>query len=265
MKVSLTGYDLVFPLLAGTESAPGTFDTTKQILGTAFYLGSGFFITAGHVACVLQDQTRVPLLATPIPGESGPASASVIQEIEILDHDLAILRLNVRTNPQVVEPVIPWFTGEVSPFDDLWAIGFPYGLIPSGEFQQFQLRSFRGHAVGNPSGYELPSDNMRPASVYELSFQAPRGLSGGPLIAGLPNREAILAGIVVGNSSQSMIVHTGTETDASGQQKTIVERHESLHLGIAIQSSEALELNSDILGSTIGTHLSARDALRTML
>jgi hypothetical protein len=265
MKVSVGGYDIVFPLLVGTESTPGNFDPGGEILGTAFYLGGGCVITAGHVARALQDPARTPLLAILEPGKVGLTSVGVIQEIEILPHDLAVLRLLLNGPPSANEVILPWFSGEISPYDDLWAVGFPYGLIPTGKFQQFQLRSFKGHAVGNPTRYELPTDEGRPTAIYELSFQAPRGLSGAPLLAGLPDRHPSVAGVIVGNSSQSMIVHTGTEIDSSGKQTTVVERHESLHLGIAIQSSQALQLQSRTLGGTLGAYLAARGAVRTAL
>lgn len=264
MKVSLSGYDVAFPLLTGKLSGPGLFDTNKEILGTAFPIGGGYLITAGHVADALQCSGCLSLLALPAPGAPDLTSASVVQDIERLPHDIAILQARQVPDTGGIEPVIPWFTGEVSAFDDLWAIGYPYGMITAGELQRIQLRTFRGHTVANPSHYELPTDSGRPTAVYELSFHAPRGLSGAPLVAGLPG-EPRIAGIVVGNSSQSMIVHTERERDASGGEVTIVERHESMHLGIAIQAAQALSLNSRLLGSSVGGHLAKRDALRDAL
>jgi hypothetical protein len=266
MKASLSGYDLAFPLMTGVQGkAPGLFDSNNEILGTAFLLGAGYLLTAAHVAIALQASGVLPLLAVPRPGEEGLASVSIIDDIEILPHDIAILHVPVRGDPTTIEPVLPWFAGEITPFDDIWSIGFPYGLISRGNLQQFQLRVFRGHAVGNPANYELPTDRGRTTAVYELSFQAPRGLSGAPLLAGAQSPGFTIAGLVVGNSSQSMVVHTETEIDSSGEREVIVQRHESLHLGIAVQARQILELPSRLLGSTVGRHLAARGAVREAL
>lgn len=252
---------MAFPLMAGTESQPGFFDSNNQILGTGFYVGSGCLITAGHVIAALQAPGLKPLLVTPTPGEEGLTSVTVIQDLEPLRHDVGVIKVAMRPGATASEPVVPWFADEVSAFDELWALGYPYGLLQAGGNQRLQIRCFRGHAVSNPSALELPTDGGRPARVYELSFQAPRGLSGGPLYVVLRENSVAVAGVIVGNSSQSMVVHSATEVDASAAVVTIVERHESLHLGIAVQASQLLELQSRILSGSLAGHLSRHGAL----
>jgi len=264
VKAILNEYQLAFPVMTVAEKAPGAFDAPGDVLGTAFLLGEGCLMTAGHVAKALLASDNMPALILARPG-SGGADFSRIVDIETLSHDLGIIR--VPTTDEGVDPVIPWYVPQVGPMQDLWAIGYPYGLLPAGEARQFVQRIFRGHAVSTPSQYELPADDGRPVRAYELSFQAPRGLSGAPLFVNLdePSMPPAVVGVVVGNSSQSMIVHSTRETDASGASTSVVERHESLSLGIAVQALSACSLSSRILGTTVGNFLDRRGALRHAL
>jgi hypothetical protein len=264
VKISFSGYDLAFPLMTGTESGAGQFDSNNQIFGTAFLLGSGCLMTAGHVAKALQAATGEPLLAIPRPTGVGNTAVTRVTDIELLPHDLAIVRVPITKTPSIAEPIIPWFSGAHDVFAEVYSFGFPYGLLPAGTSHQFIQRVFRGHVVSSPARYELPTDSGKPVAVFELSFPAPRGLSGAPLLlrASDGRRDPSLIGVVVGNSSQSMLVHTSTERESSTNETLIVERHESLNLGIAVQCKDALPLRSRILGSTIVEYLSARGALR---
>lgn len=260
MQVEISGYDMAFPVMTATESRPGLFDSNHQILGTAFYIGGGCLVTARHVVDALTQTTGVPVLVMAKPGDKALASITIIRDLEALYHDIGVIRVGMRSE-SLNEPILPWFAGEASPFDELWALGFPYGLLQMRDGHQVQLRCFRGHAVSNPEAFELPTDSGRPTPVYELSFQAPRGLSGGPLYVVSASKSVLVAGVIVGNSTQSMVVHSATEIDSSGGRTTVFERHESLHLGIAVQSSCVLQLESRILNGTIAGHLARRGAV----
>ena len=263
MKVRLSEYDIAFPVITAECTSPGEYDLVGEVLGTAFLLGSGFLMTAGHVIQALSASSREPMLAIPRPGEPGGPWVTRIQKTELLGSDLGIIQVSTQGGGDAIEPILPWYGQAVDAFDNLWSVGYAYGLLLVGDQKQFHQRIFRGHSVGKASRHELSTDGDRCSAVYELSFQTPRGLSGAPLIGdfGENGRKPIVVGVIVGNSSQSMVVHRRREVDASGLQVSVYEIHESLSLGIAIQARHALGLESTLLDSTIGDFLVRRNAL----
>jgi hypothetical protein len=70
-----------------------------------------------------------------------------------------------------------------------------------------------------------------------------------------------VVGIVVGNAITDMTVYSERETDASGKQTVIYEKVEALHLGLAVQTGAIVNLNSAMLGTTIGEHLQRYDLI----
>lgn len=133
------------------------------------------------------------------------------------------------------------------------SIGFPYAL--EKELGQIGVRTFKGHVVAAGPTRSLPA---RP-DAYELNFQCPRGLSGAPLLAG--SGSPVIAGVVVGNESSKMLVFSESEVVKESGTTTIVERYESLHLGLAVQSAAILRLEFKNLGRGLGDHLAAHGLL----
>jgi hypothetical protein len=86
-----------------------------------------------------------------------------------------------------------------------------------------------------------------------LSFSAPRGLSGAPL---LTNDElAVVKGVVIGNSQSKMQVLSETERQSGSDWGKTTEVYESMSLGVAVRSVVVASLHSLLLGRTIGDHL----------
>ncbi len=90
----------------------------------------------------------------------------------------------------------------------------------------------------------------------------PRGLSGGPVLVNSVRNEIFLVGQAIGNEMTDMIVHSFREKNEDGNTISQYEKTETLHRGIAIQSSSLIEVKSSILGTTIGQHLKSNGLLR---
>src|SRR5215813_4441047 len=85
--------DLVFPVMGLTPEADGT-NKPRQVCGTAFGLGGGRFLTAGHV---WKEASRSPLqglgMATMTAGEPETVLLQRVIDAEILETvDIAILK-----------------------------------------------------------------------------------------------------------------------------------------------------------------------------
>ena len=132
-------------------------------------------------------------------------------------------------------------------------LGFPYGSTEVDNQRGIMIRGFSGEVVAGRRRFRPPGFEDPAFSVYELSFSAPRGLSGAPLL----HKDEVV-GIVIGNSDTSMLVHRSTETEtveAGERTKTTIEHYEKLTLGISVRSEEILRLESVLANGTIESHL----------
>ncbi len=84
---------------------------------------------------------------------------------------------------------------------------------------------------------------------YELSFQSSRGLSGAPLWTDEANKNIV--GMIIGNASKEMEIVTEKEVLDNGKVVEAYTKIEVLHMGIAIQSSEIMELHFDLIDGNI--------------
>lgn len=235
---TINAYNYVFPVVSGTlpEGAPGLL--LSDIYGTAFCLGNGFYMTSAHVLRGALDQRTIHLAYT---------DGSVWEAIQASDHevlegyDIAIIAARVPT-----AEAMPWSLAEEVMGQDVQTVGFPYAFQRAP--LSIQIRSFKGHVVSSRTFMHLPD---RPR-IYELSFQCPRGLSGAPLFTiEAPLR---IRGIICGNAATEMLVFTDRERIDDGTVK-IIERYESLQLGIAIQARSLGAVYSRLLKRTITEHL----------
>ena len=243
----VTAFEYVFPVIGGNLVDHDNVDkggVIKQVYGTAFHIGKGFFLSAGH-AIINGLQNSFFGLGYP---EKGYWKASQVVEHEVLpDYDIGIVRTSI---PNL--KAMPWKTGESSMLTDVQTTGYPYAL--DLEHFRIHVRAFRGHIVSSLTFHEF---RAKPR-VYELSFQCPKGLSGAPLFTVRPSPKII--GVIVGNRATEMLVMTDRERVVDGSE-TIVERYESLQLGVALQSSSLMNLPSKILGTAIRAHLEEAELL----
>lgn len=209
-----------------------------RVHGTAFCIGPDTFMTAHHVAA---EALACPEARLAYGVEKVLHGAPIAGHEFFPDLDLAILRGHVP-----IAKTIRWRVAELPMLEDVFASGYPYALDETRSF--FSLRAFKGYVVSRINFTRLPG-NPR---CYELSFQAPRGLSGAPLWTFDP--DATVQGVVIGNHSTEMLVFSSRESVAADKE-TIVERFEAMQAGVALQSMALVSRHSSLLGSTIQDYL----------
>jgi len=118
-------------------------------------------------------------------------------------------------------------------FEHLRSLGFGFGLNLADK--SLTARGFAGSVV---SSRQITNLRGQPW-VYELTFSAPRGLSGAALM--IAHRRYV-CGCILGNRTTKMMVFTDSEQVKSTNEITVVERYEAMHLGIAIRADQILPL-----------------------
>ena len=141
--------------------------------------------------------------------------------------DLAALRL-----PAPLENPPAWDVSILPMLSPVASIGFPYGY--DHENTSVTSRGFAGHSAGTNQYARLKGK----PEVYEVTFAAPRGLSGAPLLRG----DGIICGVILGNFSTEMTVFSDRERVEERGEVTITERFEALNLGIAVCARTVLSL-----------------------
>lgn len=257
-------YSLAFPVFGGMETSRRVFDASRGVLGTSFLLGEGYLLTAGHVATSARDSGLQLLVGLPEPGSDQTVHVMQTLEVESLEPDVAIIQVGVKRSPipKELEVVFQWRKKSVVELDDVWTLGFAHGTQLLGDRTRLIQRLFKGHVVADLAAYERPGQRTA-FPAYELSFQAPRGLSGAPLLAGSGTklRDIAVAGLIIGNSSMSMLVHSAEFVEESDSGVVREKHFESLTLALALQASQILELKSSLLGKTIGDYVDNRGRL----
>jgi hypothetical protein len=233
---------MFLPVLGGTPDASAQRMAVSDVFGTAFAIGGGMYMTAGHVVEAALS-TAMVTLAFPEDQGRGWGMYPVLDHEIFSPCDVAIIRAE---SPHAVP--LPWETPMLTVLTDVMAFGYAYGL--DHETHILRLRGFKGYTVAARAFERLP---VRPAA-YELSFQAPRGLSGAPLL--LPDSTAIV-GMVIGNSTTEMVVFSQREHVIEEGRETLVERFEAMTLGVAIAASSLMAIEFGLLGGTLAAHVSA--------
>jgi hypothetical protein len=216
--------DIALPIFAGTDA--GKHYRISGLYGTGIPLGGGCVMTAYHVAANVEATKQLMLVGYGV----APLYTSLARVYHSWpDYDLAVLRADALKSPP-----LNWFPGQLQSMAEVRTMGYAYGL----DLQENTVtsRAFLGAvaAVRN-----FPNLQARPG-IYELSFAAPRGLSGSGLF---PPYGPLVYGMIVGNHRTEMLVFSDRETiEEAGGERTIVERYEALNLGIAIRSDVILGL-----------------------
>jgi len=220
-------------------------DYPKFLGGTAFGIGPDVFVSASHVAKAAL-QYPVPCIGFLAQGPDSPEhriwAKAPIEDAETHD-DLDLALLKCRGRPYAV---LPWRVKRLNLLDPVISGGFPYGHDP--ENLRLFSRMYSGHVSAH---YPFLEFKAKP-DVYELSFSAPRGLSGAPLMILVPGGSPEVVGYVFGNGKSSMLVASDAEVVREGNKETIVERYESLSYGLAVSSYSVLDVHSNLLKTTIG-------------
>ncbi len=235
----IDAYSHVFPVAGGALSKDGRALIVTEIYGTAFAIGGGYWMTAGHVLRSAASQAIMGIGF--MDGSEWSFTSCGPHEVQGL-YDVGVFQV-----ANVTGSALPWAGDELPMAAPVLSVGFPYAL--NLDLKTLSIRAFRGHIVAAASTCALPAKPR----VYELQFQCPRGLSGAPLL--FKSTRLLNVGMIVGNASTQMLVLSDKEILADGS-TTIVERYEMLQLGIAIQAGALLPLRFDILGGkTLAEHL----------
>ena len=254
-------YSAVLPVFRGKLS-DGRVDV-GQIEGTCFSIGKNHMLTAGHVAKTDPGKGEKLFIGLSDPKAGGLEAAKVI-ETELLPGDCAILKVEFPSKEsQKWVTELDWHPVPLAYFDHVESLGFPYGIHAVEERRYVISRTFRGHIVSILNEFTPIGSYEKSFPVYEVSFGAPRGLSGAPLLTGLDKSsgyEWSAVGLIIGNSKSGMKVIESEEysKDSAGETK-VSEVYEYLSLGIAVQANHIFEINSRILGSSIKNYLSANN------
>jgi hypothetical protein len=242
-------YTISLPIHRAKELPDDSFIITGEIIGTCFPISSEFLITASHVIDALEAPETVGVIGIVNPYDNFLKGARIV-EYERLVCDVGVIKVKY-VFPESANwiCVLPWKQTTLSIFDEVKSLGYPYGLHKIDEKKSVVQRGFQGHIVSALNEFKPIGYDGRPFAAYELSFQAPRGLSGSPLIT--THGSISISGMVIGNSKSSMMVLEMEEREENSSERLLVQQYESLSLGIAIQAKEILELKSGLVGSTI--------------
>lgn len=217
----------------------------RQVCGTAFPIGGQYFLTAGHVVRAAREFPIATLGFISVDaGRGATASRSaLIAETEIIESlDLAVVACG--DGPWIAPA---WASTEVPLLTLVMCPGYPFAL--HAEHEWMYLRAYRGHIVAGRPIFQL---SARPAG-YELSFSAPRGLSGAALL--IESDAPVVVGCIIGNERSGMLVHSEREREIEGERERIVEQYEWLNYGVAVSSIAILDAESKLLGSRIRDHV----------
>ncbi len=243
MASSRSIFHVALPVTVGVRAfGPNTF-TLKQVCGTAFPLGGGLVLTADHVIRNAQASGLEMLVGTGHRGAMLSHETSV--QAQWPDIDIAVLSVDDIADLRPLD----WTTETLRTLDHVRAIGFAFGFEPDAGW--VVARGFSGSIAAVRPFFDFPS---RPPA-YELGFAAPSGLSGAAL---LRQDTSVVCGCIIGNRTTEMNVlsHVETVTQDDGTRRTIErsERHDYLHLGVAIRAEPILALQLPG-GRTLSRHV----------
>lgn len=196
------------------------------IYGTAFCVGPGVFLTAGHVLSNIRDDGGVVGIAR-VKGEGMGVVAAMNTEL-LPSHDIGVVLARA---PGLT--LLDWDAEPRSMLHDVSAVGFPFAVnrVENPPSFKVTLRGFKGHIITRTGLWSVPSSPVG----YEVSSTFPKGMSGAPLIdASGPVPNLQVAGVVLGNAE-------------------VTAFNEVTRFGIALDIQALSNLRSDvIIGGTFG-------------
>lgn len=170
----MRAYDFNLPVLAYRRTPAGGIETPEAVIyGTAFPIAEGLFATAAHVVEAAAAKGNVGLSYVTGAGEP-------ILHHDVVQYDLAKeIDLAVLYCPSLkhLSPMPLDFDQPLDLLHPVMSMGFPMAL--DVEYVTCVPRAFMGHVVTRRQLYHLPGQ----PPGYEVSFFAPLGLSGAPLMS----------------------------------------------------------------------------------
>jgi hypothetical protein len=247
-------YDFALPIFQAEDSGNGFFDYIGEVRGSAFRLAGNYFLTAGHVIeSIPRTATDLAVIGLFDPRLQGFKGVSV-DEAESLGSDIALLRV-ASDEPDLVAAIrcFRWDQRPLPTFSDVRSAGYAYGIHRGGDHQSLVIRGFKGHVVSTLLEFRPVGAKIDPFRVYELSFAAPRGLSGAPLYSA--SGPVAIHGLVIGNSETQTVVFRSVERAAEDGAMNTVEHYEALCVGIAVPAEIIMAKYSQLLGQTLREYI----------
>lgn len=236
MDLDVSVYNYVFPVYGGELDKNGSLDI-KEIYGTAFSILNNNFITCAHT---VEAALTHPVMAIGYL-QKGESKALQISKHELFQlNDSAIIQTDVEIPESIA---LKWVKQELNMLTDVCSFGYPYGW--DSLHKQILVRAFKGYISLRGRNH-----NYSKSPHYELSFQVPRGLSGGPVL-----HANNICGMASGNEITEMVVFSQKELENDGKIEKHYFKTEALHTGIAMQTSSFLKLDSKLLGGDFETYL----------
>lgn len=234
---TLNQVEYIFPVIGGYRS--GDSFELQRLIGTAFYIMNGFYVTSAHV--IRQATEEHECMALGAIRKEGVLRYE-IQDFECFEeHDFAIFR----SDKSVSNSAFRWSFLPMSAGGEVITFGFPFGVDKTN----FVHRVFKGY-VNSHGKFSRFKDN----TCYEVSFPCMAGLSGSFL---LDEKNYLVRGIIQGSSEHA--IETGDYEEEDGN-KTIIFR-ETMKLGLAYSSENFMPLDSKLLGGSFKGYLQEHDLL----
>src|SRR3990172_4994834 len=260
MKPFLTsGYSITLPVFRAQRREDQTFLIQTQVEGSAFPLGGEFMVTAAHVSATdsaSDDATMVVGIQAP----DGYFKAAEITEVEDIGADIAVLRVSFSV-PESNDWFnrFKWSRSQLDPFTPVRTVRYAYGTHTIDGNTSVVVRGFHGEVVSRLNEFRPLTMKGSPFQVYELSFLAPRGLSGAPLLNA--QGKVQIHGVIIGNTDTRMMVFRSQETIQEDAKTTIVEQYDALSLGVAVTADDILPRKSRLLGASVEKHLAVHELI----
>lgn len=219
---------LTFPVLA--EVGGSTLPRAFEVYGTAFPLGGDLLMTANHVIENVA-ATKKALLLGFVVGEDVELPNLRVCKASLVhrwpDVDLAVFRApGLRLNP------LNWRASILPVFHGVRTTGYAFGM--NREALLVAPRGFTGSVVVSRPFERFPGQPW----IYEVSFAAPRGLSGAPLFL---SEGPTVSGCIIGNSETKMLVFSSAELLKAEGETVRLEQYEALTLGVVVRADEILK------------------------
>lgn len=233
--MAINVFELVFPIFCGPKEGE-----IAMVAGTAFCIGPGKYLTAGHCCQTASEYAWSALGYT----YKNQWKTVPITDLEWED-DLDLGLIGCENFPEFSS--YGWNPEIVVMADDIRSAGYAHGF--DAERQALGVRVFSGTIVSVTKLNRLKGV----PGIYELSFNCPRGLSGAPIFR--PGAKVEISGFVVGNALMEMEVFREKEIEKAEGKESLFIKVEALQLGVAIRCSAVLGYKSALLGSTLEEHL----------
>ncbi|MFL5329156.1 MAG: serine protease [Gemmataceae bacterium] len=259
-------YVLTMSIMESSRQADGRHMALRE-LGTACYLGDGFFVTAGHCLEEVPKPESFRVLIPTGSSEAGPAPAtsySIVQFERNTDFDFGIFRVEIDIAAKHSNLWrSKWSLHERAPvLTDVLLVGHPHALS-AREFGVYGVRGYKGHIV-TMLPHRLSPDGP-PVFCYELSCAVPKGMSGASVH--LQNRKGpnfgSIIGFAIGTKETAFQMRIEKEVEDDGTSKNTLIRSQIVNYGIAVPCAAVADIRFEMLGVTIREYLQRHNLIET--